>query len=247
MGRSPLRRTLAALAAGGALAAALSACGTDAVPKDADLIAGKRAFVKSCGACHILNRAGTKGNQGPDLDNAFRVSISDGFGRDTVRGVVYQQILYPARVPEDSKAYMPAKLVDGKAAHDVASYVASVAGLGGKDTGRLGSAVAAPGAGKPIAAKAGKIEIDSDPNGQLAYISKVASAPAGMLEIASPNESATPHNIAIEGGGLDEKGAVVQNGGVSKLSVDLKTGEYTYYCSVPGHREGGMLGKLTVK
>ncbi len=68
-----------------------------------------------------------------------------------------------------------------------------------------------------------------------------------MLEITSPNESATPHNIAIEGGGLDEKGAVVQNGGVSKISVNVKPGEYTYYCSVQGHREAGMLGKLTVK
>ena len=247
MGRSRLRRTVAGLTAGGALIASLGACGTDAVPQNADLIAGKRAFVKSCGACHVLNRAGTKGNQGPDLDNAFKPSIATGFGRDTVRGVVYQQILHPARLPKDSKGYMPAKLVDGKLAHDVASYVASVAGLGGKDTGRLGSAVQAPGAGKPIAAKDGKLKIDADPNGQLAYITKVATAPAGMIEIDSPNESATPHNIAIEGGGLDEKGAVVQNGGVSKVSVDLKPGEYTYYCSVAGHREGGMLGKLTVK
>ena len=247
MGRTRFRRTLSGLAAGGALVASLSACGTNPVPKDADLIAGKQAFVKSCGACHVLNRAGTKGVQGPDLDNAFRVSISEGFGRDTVRGVVYQQILYPARLPEDNKGYMPAKLVEGKTAHDVAAYVASVAGLGGKDTGRLATAVKAPGAGKPIAAKDGKLEIDSDPNGQLAYITKVATAPPGMIEIASPNESATPHNIAIEGGGLDEKGEVVQNGGVSKISVDLKPGEYAYYCSVPGHREGGMEGKLTVK
>ncbi len=229
------------------MAATLGACGTDSVPKDADLIAGKKAFVKSCGSCHVLNRAGTKGNSGPNLDDAFRVSLSEGFGRDTVRGVVYGQIIHPARLPKDSPAYMPPKLVESKVAKDVAAYVASVASRSGKDTGRLGSAVAAPGAGKPIAAKDGMIEIDSDPNGQLAYVTEVASAPAGMLEIASPNESATPHNIAIEGGGVDEKGAVVQNGGVSKVSVNLKPGEYTYYCSVQGHREAGMLGKLTVK
>jgi plastocyanin len=247
MGRSRLRRTLGSLAAGGALIASLGACGTDAVPQDADLIAGKRAFVKSCGACHVLNRAGTKGSQGPDLDNAFRVSISEGFGRDTVRGVVHRQILHPARLPKEDKGYMPPKLVEGKLASDVAAYVASVAGLSGKDTGRLGSAVQAPGAGKPVAAKNGKLEIPADPNGQLAYITKVATAPAGMIEIDSPNETATPHDIAIEGGGVMEKGEVVQNGGVSKITADLKPGEYTFYCSVPGHREGGMEGKLTVK
>ena len=247
MGRSRLSRTLGGLAAGGALIASLGACGTDAVPQNADLIAGKRAFVKSCGACHTLNRAGTKGNQGPDLDNAFRVSISEGFGRDTVRGVVHKQILHPARLPEEDKGYMPAKLVEGKLASDVAAYVASVAGLGGKDTGRLGSAVQAPGAGKPIAAKNGKLEIPADPNGQLAYLSKVATAPPGMVEIDSQNKTATPHNIAIEGNGLNEKGEIVQNGGVSKISADLKPGEYTYFCTVPGHREGGMEGKLTVK
>ncbi len=229
------------------MAVALGACGTDSVPGDADLIAGKKAFVKSCGSCHVLNRASTKGNVGPDLDNAFRVALGEGFGRDTVRGVVYAQIIHPARLPKDSPAYMPAKLVEGKLAKDVAAYVASVASLSGKDTGRLGSAVAAPGAGKPVAAKGGKLDIPADPNGQLAYTTKVATAEAGSVEVTSKNASATPHNIAIDGGGLDEKGAVVTSGGVSKVSVTLKPGEYAYYCSVPGHREGGMEGKLTVK
>ena len=229
------------------MAFALGACGTDSVPKDADLVAGKRAFVKSCGSCHVLNRAGTKGNVGPDLDNAFGVALGEGFGRDTVRGVVYTQIIHPARLPKDSPAYMPGKLVEGKLAKDVAAYVASVASLSGKDTGRLGSAVAAPGAGKPVAAKGGKLEIPSDPNGQLAYITKVATAEAGSVEVTSENASATPHNIAIDGGGLDEKGPVVTSGGVSKVSVTLKSGEYAFYCSVAGHREGGMEGKLTVK
>jgi len=247
MGRTPLRRTLITLAAGATLATALSACGTDAVPADADLIAGKKAFVKSCGSCHVLNRAGTKGIQGPNLDDAFARSILDGLGRDTVRGVVFTQINYPARLRPDSPVFMPAKLVEGKLAKDVASYVASVASLPGKDTGRLGSAVAAAGAGKPVAAKGGKLDMPADPSGQFAYITKVASAPAGQLEIDSKNESTTPHDIAIEGNGVNEKGETVQGGGISKISVSLKPGEYTYFCSLPGHREGGMLGKLTVK
>jgi plastocyanin len=247
MGRTPHTRTFACLLAGGALAAALGACGTDSVPQDADLIAGKKAFVKSCGSCHVLNRAGTKGNTGPDLDNAFRVALSEGFGRDTVRGLVYRQILHPARLSKDNPVYMPPSLVEGKLAKDVAAYVASVASLSGKDKGRLGSAVAAPGAGKPVAAKGGKLEIPADPSGQLAYITKVATAEAGSVEIDSKNESATPHNIAVEGKGVDEKGPVVQGGKVSKVTVSLKPGEYAFYCSVPGHREGGMEGKLTVK
>lgn len=247
MGRSALQRTIVSVATGATLAAALTACGTDAVPEDADLVAGKQAFVKSCGSCHVLNRAGTKGVSGPNLDEAFRRSLLDGLGRDTVRGVVHTQILYPARVGKDNPAYMPPKLVEGKLAHDVASYVASVAALPGEDTGRLGSAVAAAGAGKPVEAKDGKLEMPADPSGQLAYVTKEASAPAGSLTIESKNESSTPHDIAIEGNGVDEKGATVTDGGVSKLTVTLEPGEYTYYCTLPGHREGGMLGKLTVK
>ena len=247
MGRTPPTKTLLGLAAGVSLAAALSACGSDSVPADADLIAGKQAFVKNCGSCHTLNRAGTKGTQGPNLDEAFRRSFQDGLGRDTVRGVVYQQINHPARLKQDNPVYMPPKLVEGKLASDVAAYVASVASLPGKDEGRLGSAVAAAGAGKPVAAKGGTLLMPADPNGQLAYITKVATAPAGALEIESKNASATPHDIALEGNGVDEKGETVSNGGVSKISVTLKPGKYTYYCSLPGHREGGMQGTLTVK
>jgi plastocyanin len=87
----------------------------------------------------------------------------------------------------------------------------------------------------------------ADPNGQLAYITKKATAPAGKLEIDSKNASSTPHDIAIEGNGVKEGGKTVSNGGVSTISVSLKPGTYTYYCSLPGHRAGGMFGQLTVK
>ena len=74
-----------------------------------------------------------------------------------------------------------------------------------------------------------------------------AEAPAGPVSVESVNESTTPHNIAVRGNGLDKKGPVVTGGKVSAVEVDLKPGEYTFYCSVPGHEVGGMKGKLTVK
>lgn len=141
----PRRTTrLLGLAAGAALAVGLAACESDNVPADADLIAGKKAFVEKCGACHVLARANTGGRQGPDLDAAFRQSLRDGLGRDTIHGVVVDQILYPADVPEDSPAYMPAKLVTGKLAGDVAAYVAAVAARAGEDTGKLATAAVPP-------------------------------------------------------------------------------------------------------
>jgi plastocyanin len=160
--------------------------------------------------------------------------------------IVMSQIEHPAKVPKDSPAFMPAKLVTGKAADDVASYVAAVASRPGKDSGKLATAVPAAGAGKPIAAKNGKLEIPADPSGQLAYATKEATAPAGSLEISSKNDASIPHDIAIEGG-VTGKGATVQGGGVSKFTVTVKPGKYQYYCTVAGHREGGMEGTLTVK
>jgi mono/diheme cytochrome c family protein len=247
MARSPLKSRLLGLATCGLLAVGLSACENDNVPKHADLIAGKKAFAQKCGSCHVLGRAGTKGTQGPNLDDAFRQSLREGFGRDTIHGVVFDQIRHPANVGKDSKAYMPPKLVTGKLAFDVSSYVAAVAARPGKDEGKLATAVPAAGAGKAVAAKNGKLEIPADPNGQLAYVAKKATAPAGKLEIDSKNDASIPHDIAIEGNGVNDKGPVVQGGAVSKVSVSLKPGSYTFYCTVPGHREGGMEGTLTVK
>jgi mono/diheme cytochrome c family protein len=247
MSQTPLRTRLLGVAACGLLAAGLSACESDNVDANADLIAGKKAFATKCGSCHVLSRAETKGIQGPNLDEAFRQSLKDGFGRDTIHGVVFDQIRHPAAVPKDSPSYMPAKLVTGKLAQDVAAYVASVVSRPGKDTGKLATAVPAAGAGKPVAAKNGKLELPADPNGQLAYITKVATAPAGPIEIDSKNDASIPHDIAIEGNGVNEKGEEVQGGGVSKISTTLKPGKYQFYCSVAGHREGGMEGTLTVK
>jgi mono/diheme cytochrome c family protein len=238
-------RHVASVLIGGVLIGALGACGSES--RDRDVIAGKQEFVKSCGACHVLARAGTKGTQGPNLDEAFRQALLSGLGRNTVEGVVHDQILNPARLPKNDPAYMPAKLVTGEKAKNVAAYVALVAGSGGKDSGRLADAVKAPGSDKPIAAKDGVLAMPADPNGQLAYASTQATAEPGPLKIDSKNDANIPHDIALEGGGVNEKGEAVQDGGTSTIEVDVQAGEYTYYCTLPGHRDGGMEGKLTVK
>jgi uncharacterized cupredoxin-like copper-binding protein len=227
---------------------ALAACGA-VKQKEPDVIAGKRQFVQKCGACHTLDRAGTKGTQGPDLDEAFQQSVREGFGDTAIRGVVYAQILHPNRngsgFTQKDLVKMPAGLVKGDAAHDVAAYVALVAAKPGKDTGLLASAVPQAGGGKPVEAKNGVLAIAADPTGQLAFVAKQAAAPAGKLKVEMPNKSGTPHDIVIDGEG---KGAVVTDGGVSSFEGTFAAGKkYTFYCSVPGHREAGMQGTLTIK
>jgi plastocyanin len=229
------------------LAVGLAACNDDAATKNADLVAGKKTFVQKCGTCHVLARAGTKGSQGPNLDEAFREALQEGFGRDTVRGIVHHQIYHPAKVPQNSPAYMPPQLVSGKLAEDVAAYVGTSVSLPGKDQGLLAVAVQPAGAGKPVAESGGKLEIPADPSGQLAYITKVATATAGKITIESKNASSTPHDIALEGNGVTGQGKTVQGGAVSSFSVSLKPGKYTFFCTLPGHRAGGMEGTITVK
>jgi cbb3-type cytochrome c oxidase subunit III len=104
-----------------ALAAALLAgCGTGGISKSGDTDRGKQLFLQKCGGCHTLAAAGTHGNQGPNLDDAFQASRKQGFKQVTIEQVVRDQI--ELAVPP-----MPANLVKGADADAVAAYVASVA------------------------------------------------------------------------------------------------------------------------
>ncbi|HMJ03602.1 MAG TPA: c-type cytochrome [Conexibacter sp.] len=240
-----LRRRGAAFAAFAAtVATALAGCGDNIKGDRADLVHGKQLFVERCGACHTLARAGTRGAVGPDLDAAFRQSLQDGFKRDTVEGVVKEQILFPT-----TAGRMPAKVVTGQNAVDVAAYVGASAAKPGEDEGALATAVRAT-EQREVAAEGGRLEIPADPNGQLAYLVSRASATPGALEIDSRNDASIAHDIALQEGtdGADlGKGETVSNGGVSRLSVNVRPGRYTFYCTLPGHREGGMEGTLSVR
>jgi plastocyanin len=236
------------------LTVALAASGCQLTSHGDNLVNGKKLFIGEarCGSCHTLARAGTKGTQGPDLDQAFQRALVDGFKRSTLKGVVHGQILNPNKFAQVDPATgkpgtaMPPKLVTGQDAYDVAAYVAEVAAKPGKDTGLL----ATVGGGGPQGTaqeQNGTLSIPADPTGQLFYKYKDATASAGQVTVESKNASTVDHDISIEGNGVNEKGNTVSNGGTSTVKVDLKPGAYTFYCSVDGHRQAGMQGKLTVK
>jgi mono/diheme cytochrome c family protein len=112
-------------------AVGLAACGDTVGYSDGsgDRIRGKELFVRGCGSCHALADAGTTGNIGPNLDFAFVQSRLDGLGESSILQVVRGQIAYPVVDPPTDAPGMPADIFTGQDAEDVATYVASVAGL----------------------------------------------------------------------------------------------------------------------
>ena len=110
----------------------LAACGDTVGYTEAssgDKIHGKELFKQGCGSCHTLADAGTTGTIGPNLDYAFLQSRKDGLGEDTILQVVRDQMAYAVTTPSTGAPGMPRDIFKGQDADDVATYVASVAGL----------------------------------------------------------------------------------------------------------------------
>jgi plastocyanin len=92
------------------------------------------------------------------------------------------------------------------------------------------------------------LEIETDPSGELAYTTTTASAKAGEVTIDFNNPQSLTHDVAIEDSSGKEVGKTELIGqGETSTTVNLKPGTYHYFCTVPGHREAGMEGTLTVK
>jgi plastocyanin len=92
------------------------------------------------------------------------------------------------------------------------------------------------------------VSFEADPGGELAYTETDVTAKAGQATIEFSNPSSTEHDVVIE----DESGNEVARTDVisdstATATAELEPGTDTFYCSVPGHREAGMEGTLTVK
>jgi cbb3-type cytochrome c oxidase subunit III len=112
-----------------------------------DTQSGQTLFSQKCGFCHTLAAAGTSGTVGPNLDNAFAADVKEGYPQSVIENVVLEQIrlgsgpiaTYTTNKKFTPQPTMPANVVRGQDAIDVAAYVASVAGAGGFSTGSLAS------------------------------------------------------------------------------------------------------------
>lgn len=103
--------------------------------------------------------------------------------------------------------------------------------------------------GKPSAPTGGGTAIAADPSGQLKFDKTSLSSKSGKVTFTFTNKSSVPHNLTIQKGtsGATVGATPTFAGGSKTLTVSLKPGTYTFYCSVPGHRQAGMQGTLTVK
>ena len=122
---------------------------------------------------------------------------------------------------------------------------AVLAACGGSSTAGTTSSSQAP---ATAVEKDGKLAIAADPNGDLAYTAKTATATAGKVTISMANMSGEPHNVAIQKGtnGPVLAATAQESSGTASITLTLKPGTYTFFCQVPGHRASGMLGTLTV-
>ncbi|MBA2741162.1 MAG: c-type cytochrome [Actinobacteria bacterium] len=134
---------------------AFTGCGTGGYSDDGNQSAGKDLFLAAnCGACHTLADAGTAGQIGPNLDDAFAQARADGMSESTFVNVTRDQILFPITDPSTEQVGMPGPgqtlpecggddaagagdfCVEDQeqAASDIAAYVGRVAGTGASAT-----------------------------------------------------------------------------------------------------------------
>jgi plastocyanin len=122
------------------------------------------------------------------------------------------------------------------------STAAATSSAAGTSSSAAGTSSAAAAGG------AGALAIAANPSGSLSFDKKTLTAKAGKVTITMTNMAPIGHNITIQQG---TNGSVLGStptfqGGTKSVSLTLKAGTYTFYCSVPGHRAGGMVGTLTV-
>ncbi|HET6999323.1 MAG TPA: plastocyanin/azurin family copper-binding protein [Solirubrobacterales bacterium] len=93
----------------------------------------------------------------------------------------------------------------------------------------------------------GTLQLAADPSA-LAYDKKELMSKPGKVTIDFTNPAALEHDVAIEDkAGEELAGSELISESETTVSADLANGTYTFFCTVPGHREAGMEGTLSVK
>jgi plastocyanin len=101
-------------------------------------------------------------------------------------------------------------------------------------------------AGGEAVGKGGKIEVAADESA-LAFDTTSLEVDSGEVEIDFANPSSIGHDFDVEKDGKEVASTEVISQSEESTTAQLEPGTYTFFCSVPGHREAGMEGTLTVK
>ena len=72
------------------------------------------------------------------------------------------------------------------------------------------------------------------------------TVPAGLVRIAYVNDGQLTHTLVIDGVPSFKRLEVGGKGDRVIGAANFTPGTYTFYCDVPGHRQAGMQGTLTV-
>jgi plastocyanin len=92
------------------------------------------------------------------------------------------------------------------------------------------------------------VKLEANPSGSLSYNTTTLTAHPGKVTIEFKNMAPLEHNVTVEDAAGSKLGATPTfTGGTKSLTLDLKAGTYSFFCSVPGHRQAGMQGTLTVQ
>jgi plastocyanin len=120
-------------------------------------------------------------------------------------------------------------------------------GNSGTQSGAASPAKKEPAAKKQPAANSASTVKLAPEGDQLMFDTDTLTAKAGKVTVDFTNNSAIPHDVVVSDSSNKVLGKTpVFDGGTKSFNVTLKPGTYTYYCSVPGHRQAGMQGTLTV-
>jgi plastocyanin len=128
--------------------------------------------------------------------------------------------------------------------------VLGLAACGGGSDNNDTTAAATPPATTTSGGGGGGSTVDiSTPSGtDLAFNQKDVSTKAGTVTIDFDNMQAIQHDVKVEDSSGQELGGTdLVSSATATGTVDLQPGTYTFFCSVPGHREAGMEGTLTAK
>jgi plastocyanin len=176
-------------------------------------------------AALVLSYFGIRGSGSFPPNRGILVGVTGLFAT-----IVVVTLAFAVDLSEEEQAHREAEL-----AHEEQQAEQEAAGAeGATETG-------AEGGGQTLA-------VDSPADGALVFEPNGLQAKPGSLTIDYDNPSQVPHSIAVATSNGNVLGETQPGtGGVQTLQIpDLAPGKYTFYCTVPGHREGGMEGDLTV-